>query len=217
MTHLRKVRTVGAEMRTGERSDARDNRLRILAAARRTVASAGPQVSVREMARRAGVSVATVYRHFPSKDDLLAEAFAEQFATCHQIVENGLAAADPWEGLRLVIQDLMVLHAHHQDFARTFGAPSIPSAELSDERDETLLGLSVLMQTAKEEGALRRDVTLTDLSMVLMANNGITASSTAAKVAAARRFAAFVTQSFAAGPHAEPLPPTPRLTLRAAS
>lgn len=203
-------------MRSGERSDARDNRLRILAAARHTFASEGPRAPVREIARRAAVSVATVYRHFPSREDLLAEAFAEQFTTCREIVAEGLAAADPWDGFRLVIEKLMVLHAHHQGFARAFASQVVPPAERAEERGRTLHDLSALMQNAKDKRALRRDITLVDLTMVLMANNGIAAPSTASKVAAARRFAALVAQSFSEGPNTVPLPATPRLAFPAA-
>ncbi|MFE7171280.1 TetR/AcrR family transcriptional regulator [Streptomyces sp. NPDC057616] len=202
-------------MRTGERSDARDNRRRILAAARHAFASAGPQVSVREIARRAAVSVATVYRHFPSKESLVAEAFAEQLTTCREIVAEGMAQPDPWDGFCLVVEKLMVLHARDQGFARAFALQVFRPSELAEERDRTLHDLAALMRNAKEAGSLRRDVTLADVNMVLMANEGITSPSTAAKVAAARRFAALITQSFRAGPDNAPLPPTPRLAFPA--
>jgi AcrR family transcriptional regulator len=60
-------------------------------------------VPFREIARRAQVGPATVYRHFPTKEALLAEAFVEQMARCSALVEEGLSAGDPWSGFCLVI------------------------------------------------------------------------------------------------------------------
>jgi AcrR family transcriptional regulator len=53
------------------RSDARRNRARILAAAEEVFSEQGPSASTEEVARRAGVAIGTVFRHFPAKDDLL--------------------------------------------------------------------------------------------------------------------------------------------------
>ena len=54
------------------RADAQRNRARILDAAETVFAEAGPRASTEEVARRAGVAIGTVFRHFPTKDDLLA-------------------------------------------------------------------------------------------------------------------------------------------------
>src|SRR5690242_2170061 len=103
---LAKVRAVTAQVMRTLRSDARDNRERILAIARLAFATEGLDVPIREIARRAQVGVATVYRRFPTKEALLAEAFAEQMAVCSAVVEEGLAAADPWRGFCLVVERL---------------------------------------------------------------------------------------------------------------
>lgn len=54
------------------RADAQRNRARILDAAEAVFAESGPRASTEEVARRAGVAIGTVFRHFPTKDDLLA-------------------------------------------------------------------------------------------------------------------------------------------------
>lgn len=82
-------------------------------------AAEGPGVPIREIARRAEVGVATVHRHFPSKEALLTEVFAEQTAMCSAIVREGLAASDPWRGFRLVIEKLLEAHARDREFALT--------------------------------------------------------------------------------------------------
>ncbi|MBM0206678.1 TetR/AcrR family transcriptional regulator [Micromonospora sp. STR1s_5] len=65
-----------------QRADARFNRDRVVAAAREAFASAGLEVPMREVARRAGVGVATLYRHFPTRTELVATVLAERVDDC---------------------------------------------------------------------------------------------------------------------------------------
>jgi AcrR family transcriptional regulator len=197
------------------RSDARDNRERILVVARAAFASDGLDVPIREIARRAEVGVATVYRHFRTKDLLLAEAFADQMQSCLAIVEEGLAAADPWSGFSLVIEKLMRMHALDRGFARAFTSQLPVAVDLTAHRNHTLALLVDLMRRAKETGKLRRDFVVEDIVLALMANEGIRAESPAMRVAASRRFAALMLRSFQAGPTLAPLPPAVRLPLAA--
>ncbi|MCW2932385.1 MAG: regulatory protein TetR [Actinomycetia bacterium] len=200
-------------MITNLRSDARDNRERILAVARAAFATEGIDVPIREIARRAEVGAATVYRHFQTKEALLAEAFAEQMASCSAVMAEGLAAADPWSGFCLVIERLMEVHALDRGFARVFTSQLPQAAGLAADRDRTLRLLRELMRRAKEAGSLRRDFVLEDISLALMANEGIRAESPQMRVAASRRFAALMIQSFQANPVPAPLPPAVRLPL----
>jgi AcrR family transcriptional regulator len=195
------------------RSDARDNRLRILTVARLAFAAEGLDVPIREIARRAEVGVATVYRHFETKEALLTEAFAEQMASCSAVVEEGLAADDPWSGFCLVIEKLMEMHALDRGFARAFTSQLPQAAGFAADRDRTLRLLLHLVRRAKETGALRGDFVVEDLSLALMANEGIRAESPEMRVAASRRFAALMIQSFQANPVPTPLPPPVRLPL----
>jgi AcrR family transcriptional regulator len=197
------------------RSDARDNRGRILAVARAAFAAEGLDVPIREIARRAEVGVATVYRRFPTKEALLAEAFAEQMAMCSAVVEEGMAAADPWRGFCLVIEKLMAVHALDRGFSRAFTSALPEAVAFSEDRDRTLALLLTLIRRAKEAGDLRADFVLEDIVLALMANDGIRAESRAMKVAASRRFAALMIQSFRANPVPAPLPPAVRLPLSA--
>ncbi|MFF3444986.1 TetR/AcrR family transcriptional regulator [Streptosporangium sp. NPDC002721] len=202
-----------AQVVTRLRSDARDNRERILAAARTAFAAEGLEVPIREIARRAEVGVATVYRRFQTKEALLAEAFAEQMASCSAIVEEGLAASDPWSGFRLVIERLMEVHALDRGFARAFTSHLPRAAGFAADRDRTLRMMFELVRRAKEAGSLRGDFVLEDISLALMANEGIRAESPGMRVAASRRFAALMIQSFQANPVPAPLPPAVRLPL----
>ena len=208
------MREMATEVRAGVRSDARANRARILAVARGVFAAEGLEVPIREIARRAEVGVATVYRHFPTKEALLAEAFAEQMASCVEIVEECLADEDPWRGFRLVVERLMAVHALDRGLARAFTS-HLGAVELAAERDRALHLLLDLVRRAKDAGGLREDFVVEDLVLVLMANEGIRAGTPATRVAASRRFAALVTQSFRAGPTLAPLPSPVTLPLTA--
>ena len=76
-------------------------------------------------------------------------------------------------------------------------------------REYALNSVAKLARGAKEAGHLRPDFVLDDLILVLMANDGIHATSPAARVAASRRFAALAIQAFQASPEASALPSAP--------
>jgi len=198
------------------RSDARDNRDRILQVARAAFAQEGIGVSMREVARRADVGPATLYRRFPTKEALVTEAFAEQMATCRRIVEGGLHDPDPWHGLSTVIEEVCVMHAVDRGFTAAFVTAFPKAADFAQERTHALRCLGELIQHAKDSGSLRRDFVLDDLIMLIMANSGIRATSRKAAVAASRRFVALQLRSIAARPDGAPLPPAVRLPLLAA-
>lgn len=214
--HLAKVGAVTAGSPQSLRSDARDNRDRILAAARATFADDGLGVTMREIARRAGVGVATLYRRFPTKESLVVAAFAEQLAACTAIVERGMADPDPWRGFRTVVEELCVMHALDRGFTAAFLSAFPNAIDFARVRDRALRSVAELALRAKQVGGLRPDFVLDDLIMLIMANGGIRADSPAAAVAASRRFAALLVQSFAARPVSAPLPPAVRLPLMAA-
>jgi AcrR family transcriptional regulator len=76
-----------------KRADASRNAARLVAAARELVAEAGADVALDEVARRAGVGNATLYRHFPTRGDLLVAVYADEVAA---LCERGVALrADP--------------------------------------------------------------------------------------------------------------------------
>lgn len=169
------------------RSDARDNRSRILEAAREVFGGDGFDAPMREIARRAGVGPATLYRRFPTKQALVAEAFADRLYACHAVIEEGLADPDPWRGLRRVITDLFELHARDEGFARAFPY----AVELAPARERSLLSLAELARRA--QGRLRPDFVLEDLVLVLRANAGLRATP-----AASRRLAEIAIRGLAA-------------------
>jgi AcrR family transcriptional regulator len=180
------------------RADAEDNRERILAAAQALFAAEGLGVPMREIARHAGVGPATLYRRYPTKQALATAAFAEQVRACEEIVEEGLAAADPWQGFCLVIERICELHIRHRGFTEAFLATYPDAAESSASRELTMKSMATLARRAKARGQLRRDFELSDLVIMLTAHRGLQAAAPATRTAASRRFAALTLQAFSA-------------------
>ncbi|MFI6515574.1 TetR/AcrR family transcriptional regulator [Spirillospora sp. NPDC050679] len=198
------------------RSDARDNRARILDAARAVFGEQGLGAPMREVARHADVGPATLYRHFPTKQELIAETFAEQRRACHAAVRDALADPDPWHGFRSLIERICELHAHSRGFADAFMTAFPEAMDFAADRERTLRAVGELARRAQETGRLRPGFVVDDLVLMLMAHRGLQDAPSADRVAASRRFAAYVIEAFRAAPEAEagapaPLPPAPRL------
>ncbi len=195
------------------RSDARDNRERILAVTAATFAARGLDVAMREIARRAQVGPATLYRHFPTKEALVTEVFTGQMAACTAIVDDALADPDPWRGFCRVIEQVCELHARDRGFTAAFVSAFPRAIDFAAARERALGKVAELARRAKAAGKLRPDFVLDDLIIVLMANGGLRTTSPAAAAAASRRLAALLIQGLRAGPAIPPLPPAVRLPL----
>ncbi|MER6011867.1 TetR/AcrR family transcriptional regulator [Streptomyces bluensis] len=194
------------------RSDARDNRERLLDAARALFSLEGLTVPMREIARRADVGPATLYRHFPTKESLVTAAFADQLRACQDIIDQASTDPDPWHGLRQVIENMCELHARDRGFTEAFLSAYPRAITVTTGRDRMLKAITDLADRAKRTGHLRPDFVPDDLILMLLANKGIQTESPAAQVAASRRFAALVIQALTNCPHNTPLPPPARLT-----
>lgn len=182
------------------RSDARDNRERILEAAHAVFATEGLDVPMREIARRAGVGPATLYRRFPTKEALIAEAFAEQINRCSAVVDEGLAMTDPWEGFRHVIEQVCDLHARDRGFTMAFMGDYPQELDFAATKRRSVVALGQLLQRAKAAGVVRPDIVVNDLILMIMAHRGICAATPVAAVAASRRFAQLFLRSARAEP-----------------
>ncbi|MEU5261444.1 helix-turn-helix domain-containing protein [Amycolatopsis sp. NPDC021455] len=172
------------------RSDARDNRERILEAARTVFAADGLTVPMREIARRADVGPATLYRHFPTKEALATEAFADRMRACYAIVDEALADPDPGRGFTSMVERLSELHARDRGFTAAFTAEFPHALDFTADRERAVKSIAEVTRRAREAGHLRPDVELDDVILVLLANSGLQGASPAARVAASRRFAA---------------------------
>ncbi|PRY13549.1 TetR/AcrR family transcriptional regulator [Kineococcus rhizosphaerae] len=171
------------------RSDARDNRERVLQAARELFAERGLDVTVREVARRAGVGPATLYRRFPAKQDLLEAAFAEEVRRCSAVVDEGCADPDPWSGFSTIVEQVLVVNSRNQGFTEAFTAADPHEPGLAAHRHAQVRRLRRLMARAREAGDLRADATVDDFVLVLQAGRALSAVPARRRTAAARRLA----------------------------
>ncbi|MBM2620302.1 TetR/AcrR family transcriptional regulator [Actinoplanes sp. LDG1-06] len=188
----------------GLRGDAQDNRDRIVAAARGLYAERGPEVSMPSIARRAGVGVATVYRRFPTKEALLAEAFTAEFRVCAATVDDALADPDPWRGFCLFLEKVCLMHTENRAFGAAF------TGGLSAERTRAVDGFAELVRRAQAAGTLRPDFVPGDLAVIVLAVGGIAAGPSEFAPAAARRLLGYLLTAFRV---TGPLPPPSPLTI----
>lgn len=198
------MRQVSDRLPHSPRSDARDNRARILDVARTVFATEGFHVPTREIARRAEVGPATLYRHFPTKQALAVEAFRDRFQQCQAIVEHGLADPDPWRGFCSVVEEICELHASDRGYTAAFRSAYPEAMDFGASRRHTLAAVARLARRAKEAGRLRADFVVDDLVLMLVAHRGIEAVSPTAGTAPSRRFAQLALRAFQAVP--EPAP-----------
>ncbi|SNX66020.1 TetR family transcriptional regulator [Streptomyces sp. TLI_55] len=190
------------------RSDAERNRGRIIAAARTVFGRDGLHASMASVAREAGVGIATIFRHFPAKEELVAAVFADRMAAYAQATAEALANPDPWDGFTGYIEEVCAMQAADRGFADMM-TMSFPGAEaLEALRAQAYEGFLELIDRAKDSGRLREDFTSRDLVLLLMANAGVLSATGDAAPDAWRRLVAWMIQSFQA-PARGPLPDPP--------
>ncbi|MGW2688980.1 TetR/AcrR family transcriptional regulator [Streptomyces sp. NPDC001414] len=189
------------------RADARENRQRIMEAARLLFAARGIDVPMAAIAREAKVGMATLYRRFPTRQDLLVEIFAEQFAQCAALVEAALDEPDAWQGLRSAVEGLAAMQAQDHGFSAAF-VEQLPQGEMVQGKlQQGIAGFQQLIHRAKKSGQLRRDFAFDDLALALMANSGVVQHAPNSQ-AASRRLVAYLLDSFRAEKtERRPLPP----------
>ena len=196
------------------RSDARANRERLLAAAGVAFAESGLGVGVDEIASRAGVGMGTLYRHFPSKDALIAAVFEQRLDELAGSARQALAVADPWQGFCGLIEHIVELQ--HEDR----GFKDVMAARFGDERNAAAArarvapSIDLLIRRAQAAGALRADIGYEDVSVLLWATGEVVAATRDIAPGFWRRYVALVLDALRApGAAGEPPPlPGPPLT-----
>jgi AcrR family transcriptional regulator len=144
------------------RADAQRNLDRLLDVAGECFAEQGLDVTVDEIARRAGVGHGTVFRNFPSKQDLVVAVLNERIG---ELTEVALAAGnepDPWEAFSGFFRHAAAQYA--ENLALIAG---LESCEGTSEKDELGLAVERLVQRAQRAGVLRPDVTAEDVLLLV--------------------------------------------------
>ncbi len=117
------------------RADAARNRQHMVTVARAAFVDGGLELPVREIAQRAGLGVATVYRHFPTRAELVAAVLAEHVAACRADMRAALTDPDAWHALSGTIRRFAEHQVTHRRLNEAlFGSRSAAAAFAEDRR-----------------------------------------------------------------------------------
>ncbi|MEU6143228.1 TetR/AcrR family transcriptional regulator [Streptomyces sp. NPDC047081] len=151
------------------RADAVRNRKKILAAAGELITTHGPEAGMDEIAAAAGVAVGTLYRHFPTKTDLVAAVVAEYVTRVADDAEATLARVTAGARARdeLIAFLSRVIEASVTDRAVKAAAQTL-GAEPGDRTDEERAGAAVtaLIHAGQTAGDIHPDVTVDDIYLL---------------------------------------------------
>ena len=190
------------------RADAERNRCRIVEAARAVFAEQGLDASMNEVARRAGVGVATLFRRFPTRDDLITATFADKMTAYANAIDDALADSDPWRGFCTYVERVCEMQAADRGFTDVLTLTFPTAKGFEAERNRSAAGFAELIERAKAAGRLRHDFAHQDLPMILMANAGVVTGTRDAAPDAWRRLVGYLLQACEIE-NAEPLPDPP--------
>jgi AcrR family transcriptional regulator len=161
------------------RADARRNHARIVEAAAAAFRDRGAAVQMEEVAKAAGVGVGTLYRHFPTKEALIAELIAARQATCVSDAEQAMAEHDAWTALETFVRGAAEKMASdaglREAIASTQGLDSEALMKWKNcafQHHQLQERLTLMLDRAKAEGTLRPDVTAPDLHALLGGMSG---------------------------------------------
>jgi AcrR family transcriptional regulator len=149
------------------RADARRNREKVLTAAREVFSEHGRDAQMDDVARRAGVGVGTVYRHFPTKEALIEALVVDSFQKIALRAEAALQADDAWDAFASTLwagaEILAADRALSEVFASTPGVFEAAAPTVEGLRET----LTEIMNRAKAAGELRDDAMVDDIPMLM--------------------------------------------------
>ena len=149
------------------RADAQRNLDRLLEAAAECFAEQGVDVSVAEIARRAGVGQGTVFRRFPTKDALLAAVLTKEMLQLSNTAETAYDDPDAGEAFDHFVRNVAVAYGRNRVLIE-----AMKRCEETPEVDALVNAVGRLLQRAQDAGAVRTDVTAEDvLALVPTASN----------------------------------------------
>jgi AcrR family transcriptional regulator len=153
------------------RADAERNRRRILEAARDVFAARGLSVGVDAVAREAGVGVGTIYRRFPTKEDLLQAIVDDRIAEMRRVLADAAEITDPWEAFARAAELFAGQAARDRGFFEALqeatGTLSAPDCA----RQASIAAIEPFLRRAQDAGVVRADAVPLDL-LALWTNAG---------------------------------------------
>lgn len=180
--------TLGAQTSTVRplRADARQNYARLVEAAGALIGELGPTVSLDEVAKRAGVGIGTLYRHFPNRQALLEAVYRDQVSVTCARGRELLATTSPAEALPLWLHSLLIYNLTMRGLKEALMAGEV-SPQTSDCKAKMHEVGGELLERAQAVGTVRREIEITDLlrlvhSIALMVEPGAEGAARAERV-----------------------------------
>jgi AcrR family transcriptional regulator len=148
------------------RADAARNRERIIAAAAAVFAERGLDAATAEIAHRAGVGEATLFRRFPTKDDLIDAIIETRMEEVATLVDAAADDPDPTVALERVMQVLVKQFSRDKGFFEAAGERCMNDPRFQAQRERGLAAVGRLLKRAQDAGAVRRDLSPSDISFL---------------------------------------------------
>jgi AcrR family transcriptional regulator len=174
------------------RSDAKRNRARILEAARACLAADGHEAQIDDIARKAGVGIGTVYRHFPDKEALLEALAAQHFHRLATAAREALEDADPWEGISAFLSRAAEWQANDRALAEVMAAGPHVVERAAQDREDLHQAVAKLVERAQAAGKLRPDIVAGDVPMLMCGLGRATRVGSAGPTMSWRRYLAIM-------------------------
>jgi AcrR family transcriptional regulator len=188
------------------RADAARNRQRLIDAAAEVFAARGLDATLDDIARHAGVNVATAYRHFANKHELAHEFLAQCVDRAVAIAEEAAAEPDPWTGLtRFLEQSLEMITSNRallDVLKHAYGAE-----HFAEMLRRSWAPLEQLLGRCRAAGVVRADFAVTDLPPVLEMLSSITEPGQPGQPGLPHRYIGLILAGLRPSP--EPLPGEP--------
>jgi len=195
-------------MRMPRRRDAQERRDKLLAAAQREFAAHGVDASLEKIARDAGVAIGTLYRHFPTRLDLLMAAFKPRLQEFLDGAAKALEMDDPWEGFVCYLENLFGVQAGDRGFNDFLSRRFPDNADTERIHDQMCRQIEDVLTRAQEAGEARPDITQADIVNLIWSNGRMIDATSATAPNAWRRHLYLMLDAYRAErAHSLPEPP----------
>jgi AcrR family transcriptional regulator len=151
----------------GTRSHARRNHEALVAAAREVFAERGADASLEEIARRAGVGVGTLYRHFASREVLVEAVFERRIGMFVELAEAAVAEQDAWLAFVGFLERMLEIQARDRLLKDVLLRAPGGSSSVDRARAELRRLFELMLERARDQGRLREDFAFADLIPLL--------------------------------------------------
>ena len=156
--------TVGEKR--GGRRDAQRNHELLVEAAREIFAEQGVEASLEEIARRAGLGIGTLYRHFPSREALVEAIFERRIGELVAVTEEAAAEPDAWAAFSQLLERTLELQAGDRVLKDVLMRYPPGASTLAGAREQLRALYEQVLERARRQGALRTDFSFSDLAVL---------------------------------------------------